>query len=271
LGLAACKIIDIPYREDYRSAAQPLKKGSSACIGLTLTVWVSKMSEPVQPPKDTSADTRTHKKGRVLEFLSSLPGLLTAIAATLTALGGLYVAFKPNAKSEPVDKHAMVVFVPTPTPSPIAIEIRLNRRERAWLNQHVEIELVSIQTLKGKEDPLSHHFNNSLDDNEHILLKILNEADVNNQTATTIRAMTQKEWESFFDSLQANQRETIEKTPFAKFNVYIDGKKNDVFRRNQFFEGEALHLADQKLEVVVLSISNTKRLERGSVDVRLIK
>jgi hypothetical protein len=269
LGLAACKIIDIPYREDYRSAAQRLKKGSSAIIGLT--VWVSKMSEPVQPPKDTSADTPTHKKGRVLEFLSSLPGLLTAIAATLTALGGLYVALKPHPKSEPVDKIAMMVSLPSPTPSPIAIEIRLNRRERAWLNQHVEIELVSIQTLKGKEDPFSHQFNNSLDDNEHILSKVLNEADVNKQTAPTIRAMTQKEWESFLDSLQANQRETIEKTPFTKFNVYIDGKKNDAFRRNQFFEGEAIQLSDQKLQVVILSISNTKRIERGSVDVRLIK
>ena len=223
------------------------------------------------PPEEASANAPSRKKGVVLEFLSTLPGMLTAIAAIITAIGGMYLALKPNAKPEPDIRNALVVSVPTPSPSPIAIEIRLNRRERAWLNLHVEIELVSIQTLKGKEDPLSHHSNNSLDDNEHILSKILTEADVNNQTAATIRAMNQKEWESFLDSLQANQRETIEKTPFTKFNVYIDGKRNDAFRRNQFFEGEAIQLSDQKLQVVILVISNTKRIEKGSVDVRLVK
>ena len=236
-----------------------------------MTFWVSKMSKPTHPPEDTSADPRAHKQGRVLEFLNSLPGMLTAIAAIITAIGGIYLALKPNAKSEPDIRTALMVSMPTPSPSPIAIEIRLNRRERAWLNQHVEIELVSIQTLKGKEDPSSHQFNNSLDDNEHLLSKVLNEADVNNQTAATIRAMTQKEWEGFLGSLHANQREAIEKTPFAKFNVYIDGKKNDAFRRSQFFEGEAIQLSDQKLQVVILVISNTRRIERGSVDVRLIK
>ena len=223
------------------------------------------------PPEEASANAPSRKKGVVLEFLSTLPGMLTAIAAIITAIGGIYLALKPNAKPEPDIRNALMVSMPTPTPSPIAIEIRLNRRERAWLNQHVEIELVSIQTLKGKEDPLSHHFNNSLDDDEHILTRVLTEAEVNNQTAARIRAMTQKEWESFLDSLQANQRETIEKTPFTKFNVYIDGKKNDAFRRSQFFEGEAIQLSDQKLQVVILVISNTKRIERGSVDVRLVK
>jgi hypothetical protein len=238
------------------------------------------MSQTIHPaPEDESVDTDTSadrpikSKGRILEFLSSLPGLLTAIAAVITAVGGLYLALRPYSKAESADKPIVALSVPgsVPTPSPIAIEIRLNRRERAWLNQHVEIELVSIQTLKGKEDPSSQYFNNSLDDNEHILSKILNEAGVNNQTAPTIRAMTQKEWNSFLEALQANQRETIGHTPFAKFNVYIDGKRNDAFRRNQFFEGEALQVSDQKLQVVILSISNTKRIEKGSVDVRLIK
>jgi hypothetical protein len=240
------------------------------------------MSQTIHPaPEDESADTSAEtsadkpikSKGRILDFLSSLPGLLTAIAAVITAVGGLYLALRPHSKAEPADKPFVALSVPAslPTPSPIAIEIRLNRRERAWLNPHVEIELVSIQTLKGKEDPSSQHFNNSLDDNEHILSKILNEAGVNNQSAPTIRAMTQKEWNGFLDSLQANQRETIAITPFAKFNVYIDGKRNDAFRRTQFFEGEALQVSDQKLQVVILSISNTKRIEKGSVDVRLIK
>lgn len=234
------------------------------------------MSQTIPPATedesaDTCADSPVRKKGRVLEFLSSLPGLLTAIAAIITAIGGLYLALRPHPKAEPADKPILAASVPVATPSPIAIEIRLNRRERAWLNQHAEIELVSIQTLKGEKDPSGHQFNNNLDDNEHILSKILNEADVNNQTAPTIRTMTQKEWESFLGSLQANQRETFENTPFAKFNVYIDGKKSDAFRRNQFFEGEALQVPDQKLQVVVLSISNTKRVEKGSVDVRLIK
>ena len=237
------------------------------------------MSQTIHPaPEDESADASAHRpiksRGRILEFLSSLPGVLTAIAAIVTAIGGLYLALKHNPKAESADKPIMALSVPAPataTPSPFAIEIRLNRRERAWLNQHVEIELVSIQTLKGKEDSSSQHFNNGLDDNEHILSKILSEAEVDNQTATTIRAMSQKEWESFLDSLQVHERETIANTPFAKFNVYIDGKRTDTFRRNQFFEGEALQLADQKLQVVILGISNTKRVEKGSVDVRLIK
>jgi hypothetical protein len=234
------------------------------------TIHPAPEDESADTSSDTSADAPVKTKGRVLHFLSSLPGLLTAVAAVMTAIGGLYLALRPQSKAaDPAEKHATAVVVPTP--SPIAIEIRLNRRERAWLNQHAEIELVSIQTLKGKEDPSSQNFNNGLDDNEHILSKILNEADVNNQTAATIRAMTQKEWESFFGSLQPHQRETIQNTPFAKFNVYIDGKRNDAFRRNQFFEGEALQVSDQKLQVVILSISNTKRVEKGSVDVRLIK
>src|SRR5215510_14021854 len=183
------------------------------------------MSETTQPPKDESADTpiKTKEKGRVFEFLSSLPGLLTAIAATITAIGGLYLALKPHSKAEPADKNTAAVSVPTPSPSPGLKEMRLKRHERAWATDHVEIELVDVENLKGKGgkgEPSSQRFNNSLDDCDRIFSKILSEAGVSDQTAQTVREMTQDEWDKFLDSLNQHQKEIIETTPFAKFNVY---------------------------------------------------
>ena len=230
------------------------------------------MSETIQSPKNEAAETSHQKHGRVFEFLHSVPGLLTAIAATITAIGGLYVALKPHPKAEPAEKYVATVSTPTPTPN--GKEMRLKRGERTRVNDDVEIELVNIQTLKGKsgkDESSTQQFNKSLEDSEHVYSKILNEAGVANQTAETIRGMTQAQWDGFLDSLSENEKETITHTPFARFCVFVDGKKKDAFRRTKFFEGEALDLSDQKLHVVVLSILNTKRIEKGSVDVRLVK
>ena len=260
------------------------------------------MSETIQPPKDVSTlnrpprrrrwrryigrrsapdatgtpeDAPTKKRGRVLEFLSSLPGILTAIAATITAIGGLYVALRPHAKVEPADnKNVAAVGVPAPSPSSSSKEVRLKRHERAWVTERVEIELVDVENVEGKHgkgEGSTQDFNNNLDDRERIFSKILGEAGITNQTAQTIRAMTRAQWGKFLDSLSNHQREIIETTPFAKFNVYVDGHRNDNVRRSQFFEGEVLNLNDPRLQVVMLSISNTKRRQKSNVDLRIVK
>src|ERR1044072_8525644 len=98
------------------------------------------MSQPSPTPKVEWPDGLGKKKGKVLAFLGTLPGVLTAITTAVTAIGGLYVALRPSSKPAPADKSATSVVPQN--------EITLERGV-PWITDHVSIELVDVETLKG--------------------------------------------------------------------------------------------------------------------------
>jgi len=214
------------------------------------------------------------KKSGFLEFMSTLPGLLTAVATFITAIAGLYIAFKPDAKPESPNRNATSnTLTPSTNVDGALIEI-IKGNGQVRLTDRAALQLVDVDTLKGKskknESP-SHEFNKNLDDREHIFKEVLSRAGVGGHTVQELLKMSQDEWEKFLDSLDDKQREKVKEIPFAKFNVYIDGIKDETYTQRFYFQGEPLTLSvgDQKVKLEIANILNTKSsVEPESVKVR---
>lgn len=221
------------------------------------------MKQTNQVTSEGSADTTSKKKGGLVEFLSTLPGLLTAVAAIVTAIGGLYIGLRRDSKPENPGQNPSSLNSVMPRASDSPIE--LVREEHVTLTNRFAIQLVDVDTLKGKskrKEAPSHNFNKTLGDKEHIFREVLSRAGVSGYSVKAILEMNQAQWETFLDRLDQNQRERVKQTPFARFNVYVDGNRDETYDQKAYFEGEVLtvKIGAQNLKLEIATIRNTKSI-----------
>jgi len=216
------------------------------------------------------------KKSGFLEFMTTLPGLLTAVATIITAIAGLYIAFKSDSKPVVNQNAPATAAAPTSGANNGGSLVEVVRgKGQVQLSDRIALQLVDVETLKGKskkDEPPGHEFNKNLDDTEHVFGEILSRAGVGGYTVQSILKMNQDEWEKFLDSLDDKQREKVKEIPFAKFNVYVDGNKDETFARRVYFQGEPLTLrvGDRNINIEVVNILNTKSsVEPESVKVQI--
>lgn len=131
----------------------------------------------------------------------------------------------------------------------------------------VEVELVDIESLKGKN---GWAFNHNLPDIQHILDVVLARASVKQIDS---REMNEAKWTALLKSLEKSEKikaEIIEDTGFAKFRVFVDGVEQQGFGKRYYFKNEYLYipLGTEKegclrAKLQVVNLYNTKHHSSG--------
>lgn len=128
----------------------------------------------------------------------------------------------------------------------------------------VEVELVDIESLKGKND---WEFNHNLPDIQHIIDVIFARASVKQRD---ICEMNKKEWIKLFEKSEKIKAEIIEDTGFAKFRVFVDGVEQQGFEKRYYFKNEFLCIpldteksGCPRARLQVVNLYNTKHHSSG--------
>lgn len=131
----------------------------------------------------------------------------------------------------------------------------------------VEVELVDIESLKGKK---GWGFNHNLADIQHILDVVLARASVKQIDS---REMDEEKWTVLLGSLEQSEKikaEIIKDTGFAKFRVFVDGVEQQGFDKKYYFKNEYLciPLGTEKegcprARLQVVNLYNTKHHSSG--------
>lgn len=204
--------------------------------------------------------------------------IIVAIIGTIGVLGTGYLAYLGIREKTQRESTAI--------PAPLGPEVKTlerNAGDKTQLTRTISIGLLDVNTLKGKSkrskvdskvwDPDSGiDYNKSLDDKEHIFKKIMFLAGKADDPQKYLR-MSPEQWNTFLDGIESDsQREQIKQIPFARFAVSVNGKEDDQFQKNAFFEGEWFPIFDgrQTVTVEVVKIRNTKGASRAheSVEIR---
>lgn len=145
-------------------------------------------------------------------------------------------------------------------------------KSRALVSPGVEIQLVDIETLKGKK---SWEFNVHLDDAKHVFDEVFVRAGVDREGELALTEMDSDSWRDFLEGLENSdlveeqlRAEKIKDIPFAKFRAFIDGVEDTGVSSKYYFKGETLCLPSDssdcdRARLKIVNIYNTKHHTSG--------
>ena len=153
------------------------------------------------------------------------------------------------------------------------VKVHLVRRSnRPLVAPGIEIELLDIETLKGRGD---WNFNFQLDDGDHVFDEVFARAGVTPPGWTTRAEMDTDKWTEFLTELEESgdaekclQAEKIKDIPFAKFRVFVDGAEDPTLGDKYYFKNDMLCVplgssACGRAKLRIVNIYNTKHHSSG--------